>query len=54
MITTLLEDNGKIAGAVGFNLDSEEAVVFRAKSVILCTGAGGFKPNGFQVCSLTF
>lgn len=53
MLTTLLEKNGKVAGAVGFRLDSEEAVVVQAKSVILCTGAGAFKPNGFQVCSLT-
>ncbi|WP_321330467.1 FAD-binding protein [uncultured Ilyobacter sp.] len=53
MLTTLLEKNGKVAGAVGFKLDSEEAVVVKAKSVILCTGAGAFKPNGFQVRSLT-
>ena len=54
MITTLLEENGHIVGATGFKLDSEEAVFIKAKSVILCTGAGGFKPNGFQVGSLTF
>jgi succinate dehydrogenase/fumarate reductase flavoprotein subunit len=54
MITTLLENSGKIAGAVGFKLDNEEAIVIKAKSVILCTGAGGFKPNGFQVRSLSF
>lgn len=54
MITNLLEDGGKVLGAVGFKLDSETAVVIKAKSVIMCTGAGGFKPSGFQVCSLTF
>ena len=54
MITTLLENNGEIIGAAGFSLDNEKAVVINAKSVILCTGAGGFKPNGFQVGSLTF
>jgi succinate dehydrogenase/fumarate reductase flavoprotein subunit len=53
MLTTLLEKDGKVAGAVGFKLDSEEAVVIKAKSVLLCTGAGAFKPNGFQVRSLT-
>lgn len=53
MLTTLLEKDGKVAGAVGFKLDSEEAVVIKAKSVIMCTGAGAFKPNGFQICSLT-
>jgi len=54
MVTTLLEENGSVIGAVGFRLDSEEAIVVNAKAVILCTGAGGFKPNGFQICSLTF
>ncbi|QRN85291.1 FAD-binding protein [Clostridia bacterium] len=53
MLTTLLEQNGQVAGAVGFKLDSEEAVVIKASAVILCTGAGAFKPNGFQVRSLT-
>ncbi len=54
MITSLLEESGTVAGAIGFKIDSGEAVVIKAKSVILCTGAGGFKPNGFQVRSLTF
>lgn len=53
MITNLLKDGDRIAGAAGFRLDAEEIVTFTAKSVILCTGAGGFKPNGFPVCDLT-
>lgn len=53
MLTTFLEQDGQIAGAVGFSLDSEEAVVVTAKAVVMCTGAGAFKPNGFQVRSIT-
>lgn len=53
MMTHLLKDGERIAGAAGFRLDAEEIVTFTAKSVILCTGAGGFKPNGFPVCDLT-
>ncbi|MEP2533353.1 FAD-binding protein [Shimia sp.] len=53
VITHLIKENGKIAGAAGFRLDAEETVTYRAKTVILCTGAGGFKPNGFPVCDLT-
>jgi len=53
VITHLLEDDGVIAGAAGFSLDDEKIITFRAKSVVLCTGAGGFKPNGFPVCDLT-
>ena len=39
--------------AAGFSLDEETIHIFLAKSVILCTGAGGFKPNGFPICDLT-
>ena len=53
MITNLIKENGRIAGAAGFSLDQEKVIVFQAKSVILCTGAGGFKPNGFPICDLT-
>ncbi|CAA6805008.1 MAG: Succinate dehydrogenase flavoprotein subunit (EC [uncultured Sulfurovum sp.] len=52
-ITHLIKENGKIAGAAGFSLDTQTLHLFRAKSVILCTGAGGFKPNGFPICDLT-
>lgn len=54
MITNLLQaEDGSVAGAMGFSLDEEKVVTIRAKSVILCTGAGGFKPNGFPICDLT-
>lgn len=52
-ITHLLKENEKVAGAVGFSIDEEKIITFKAKSVILCTGAGGFKPNGFPICDLT-
>lgn len=53
MVTHLVEDNGRIAGAAGFSLDEARLVFIAARSVILCTGAGGFKPNGFPICDLT-
>ncbi len=53
VITHLIKDGDRIAGAAGFRLDGEETVIIRARSVILCTGAGGFKPSGFPVCDLT-
>lgn len=53
VITHLIKQDGIIAGASGFGLDDEEIYVFNAKSIILCTGAGGFKPNGFPICDLT-
>lgn len=53
MITHLIKENGKIAGAAGFSIDEPTIHIFKAKSVVLCTGAGGFKPNGFPICDLT-
>lgn len=53
VITHLIKKDGRIAGAAGFSLDEEKVHFFKAKSVILCTGAGGFKPNGFPICDLT-
>ncbi|MFA7289964.1 MAG: FAD-binding protein, partial [Melioribacteraceae bacterium] len=52
-ITHLIKENGKIAGAAGFSLEDENIYIFNAKSIILCTGAGGFKPSGFPICDLT-
>jgi succinate dehydrogenase/fumarate reductase flavoprotein subunit len=53
MITHLIKEEGKIVGAAGFSMDDEKMITFSAKSVILCTGAGGFKPNGFPIGDLT-
>lgn len=53
MITNLIKENEKIVGAAGFSVDENKIIVFKAKSVILCTGAGGFKPNGFLIGDLT-
>jgi len=52
-ITHLIKENEKIVGAAGFSIDEEKVIIYEAKSVILCTGAGGFKPNGFPICDLT-
>jgi hypothetical protein len=53
MITHLLKENGCIVGASGFMLDEERVIHYLAKTIILCTGSGGFKPNGFPMCDLT-
>ena len=53
MVTHLIKAKGKIAGAAGFSIDEARVYIFKAKSVVLCSGAGGFKPNGFPICDLT-
>jgi succinate dehydrogenase/fumarate reductase flavoprotein subunit len=50
MLTTLLQDeDGRVVGGIGFSLDSEEAVVIRAKATIMCAGAGAFKAPGCPI-----
>ena len=53
MITHLIKENGRIAGAAGFSIDEAKVYLLKAKSVVLCSGAGGFKPNGCPICDLT-
>lgn len=52
-ITHLIKENDRVVGAAGFSIDEQKVIFYEAKSVILCTGAGGFKPNGFPICDLT-
>ncbi|MGB5667398.1 MAG: FAD-binding protein [Maribacter sp.] len=52
-ITHLIKEDERVVGAAGFSIDGEKIIIYEAKSVILCTGAGGFKPNGFPICDLT-
>ena len=52
-VTHLIKENGIIVGAAGFSIDEHKIYFFNAKSVILCNGAGGFKPNGFPINDLT-
>jgi len=40
-VELILDDEGNCAGAVLFNLDTEEYVVVRAKAVVLATGGSG-------------
>ena len=52
-ITHLIKEDDRVVGAAGFSIDEQKVLFYQAKSVILCTGAGGFKPNGFPICDLT-
>ncbi len=52
-ITHLIKEEERIVGAAGFSIDENKVLIYEAKSVILCTGAGGFKPNGFPIGDLT-
>ncbi|MBW1805745.1 MAG: FAD-binding protein [Deltaproteobacteria bacterium] len=53
MVTDLLKQDGKIVGAVGIPMDSDDLCVFKAKATVMSAGAGGFKPPGWPISELT-
>ena len=53
-ITDLLLDGSRVTGAVVHPFEEDKMITIKAKSVVLATEAGGYKPNGFPLSSLTF
>ena len=47
MLVELLQQDGKIVGAIGLPLDSDNLYTFIAKATILCVGGCGFKPAAY-------
>ena len=45
----LMAKNGAVAGAAGFHVESDEVMIFRSKSVVICTGSGGLSREGTQL-----
>jgi succinate dehydrogenase/fumarate reductase flavoprotein subunit len=54
MVTNLLLNKGRVVGAMGFHMESDETLVFRTKATILCTGAGAYKAPAYPVHCSTF
>ncbi|GAB1477279.1 FAD-binding protein [Bacillota bacterium] len=53
MVTDLIKNGEHITGAVGITVTDAEFCVIKAKAVIICTGASGFKPTGWPISNLT-
>jgi succinate dehydrogenase/fumarate reductase flavoprotein subunit len=53
MVTDLIRQDGRIAGATGISIEKEDFYAFKAAAVVLCTGAGGFRPPGWPISELT-
>jgi succinate dehydrogenase/fumarate reductase flavoprotein subunit len=47
-VTDLLQHDGRVVGAVGFNTINGDFYIFRAKAVVLASGNGGWKPSYSQ------
>ncbi|MCG3189909.1 MAG: hypothetical protein LKCHEGNO_02448 [Burkholderiaceae bacterium] len=53
MITELLEQDGRVVGAVGFNTNSGDLYVVKSKATILATGSSSLKAGAYPVYSYT-
>lgn len=54
MIMDVIEQNGKIVGAMGLHVPSGTLITMKAKAVILCMGIGSYKNSGYPVSGNTF
>lgn len=53
MVTELLEQEGRVVGAIGFSIEGNEVQVIKAKAVVMSAGGGGFRPIGYPIHELT-
>ena len=49
MITNVIEQDGRVVGAIGFHVPSGAVITCHAKAVVMCMGGGCYKPTGFPV-----
>jgi succinate dehydrogenase/fumarate reductase flavoprotein subunit len=54
MVTNVIKQDGKVVGAIGFDVPSGTVMTFHTKAVILCTGGGSYKPAGYPTGTDTF
>lgn len=54
MIADIIEDEGRVVGAVGLHYRSSTPITFAAKAVCMCTGSGCVKPAGYPLGGDTF
>jgi succinate dehydrogenase/fumarate reductase flavoprotein subunit len=53
MVTDILNQDGRIVGAIGFSIDSGDLYTFESKATIISAGAAGFRPHGWPISNLT-
>lgn len=49
MVYDVVEQDGRVVGAMALHVQSATVIAIKAKAVILCTGSGCVKPLGFPV-----
>ena len=54
MIYDVVEADGRVIGAVGFDVASGTPMVFHAKATVLCMGSGAYRPAGWPTGGTSF
>lgn len=54
MVVDVVEDDGRVVGAVAMDNETATPITVKAKATILAMGAGAYKPTGFPTGSNTF
>lgn len=54
MVYDVIEQDGRVVGAMALHVPSATVITVQAKAVILCTGSGCVKPLGFPVGGSSF
>jgi succinate dehydrogenase/fumarate reductase flavoprotein subunit len=53
MVTDLLKQDGRVVGAIGFPMESDDLYVFKSKATVVSTGSNSLKLAGSDICCLT-
>lgn len=54
MVVDLLENDGRVVGAVAMDVETATPITIKCKAAIMCMGAGSIKPTGFPTGTNTF
>ncbi len=54
MILDVIEQNGRVAGAIGIHVPSGAVITFKASAVIMAMGCGSYKNSGFPTSGNAF
>ena len=53
MVVELLKQDGRLVGAISFSWKTYRLTIFKAKAIIMATGASGLKPPSWPIHNLT-
>ncbi|MFC1909435.1 FAD-dependent oxidoreductase [Chloroflexota bacterium] len=53
MVTDLVQQDGRVVGAIGITIEENDVYIIKAKATVISAGGGGFRPMGYPTHELT-